>query len=301
FSARLIGNWITYETPVTNICAFAEKMYLRHDFKKFQGDPKFIRDDNGQKAFSKLRSSIAGIYSWRLGLMENECPPAYRPKNSAEQQRLARETEFAFKQAFAFCPYSPEAVYRYVRFLTAQGRMDDAIAVAETCQRLDPANGQIESVVLQLKNNRNGAAPQSMNLQTAFSEIAKLIQAKQTNQALSLLDQILNSPNADPNVILAVARAYVQLGNTARLEAALLRLVKLVPDNPEAWYDLAGLEAIMGKTPAALEGLQKAIQLSNARLAQNPKSKNLAQEALNDARFATLRQNPDFQKIVSQK
>ena len=30
---------------------------------------------------------------------------------------MTRETDFAFKQSFAFCPYSPEAVYRYVNFL----------------------------------------------------------------------------------------------------------------------------------------------------------------------------------------
>src|SRR5205807_7244529 len=93
FSDRLIGNWITYNTSVTEICDFAEKIYLRRDYKGFKGDPKFIRDNDGQKAFSKLRSSIAGVYAWRLA----------RPKTPAEQQRMLREAEFSFKQAYAFC------------------------------------------------------------------------------------------------------------------------------------------------------------------------------------------------------
>ena len=73
-------------------------------------DPKFVRDDDGQKAFSKLRSSIASsIYQWRS-----------RPQNSrsaTERPRVMKEAEFAFKQAFAYCPYSPEAVFHFMEML----------------------------------------------------------------------------------------------------------------------------------------------------------------------------------------
>jgi len=74
------------------------------------------------------RSSIAGVYAWRLG---RDCPPEYRPKNDAETEALKKEADFAFKQAFAFCPYSPEAVYRYVNFLLNYNRLDDALIVAK--------------------------------------------------------------------------------------------------------------------------------------------------------------------------
>ncbi len=66
YSERLIGNWITYDTSVKDIAAFVEKVYLRRDFRGFKGDRKFVRDDQAQKAFSKLRSSIAGVYAWRV-------------------------------------------------------------------------------------------------------------------------------------------------------------------------------------------------------------------------------------------
>ena len=67
YSKRFVGDWVTYDTKVPELCAWAEKVYLDHDFSHFKGDPKFLRDDNGQKAFSKLRSSIGGIYQWRAG------------------------------------------------------------------------------------------------------------------------------------------------------------------------------------------------------------------------------------------
>jgi len=109
YSERLVGNWITYDTTVSNICAFAEKTYHHRDFKGFKGDPRFVRDNDGQKAFSKLRSSIAGLYNWWLDPRNGKSPDS--------QRRALREAEFAFKQAYAFCPYSPEAVFRYINLL----------------------------------------------------------------------------------------------------------------------------------------------------------------------------------------
>jgi hypothetical protein len=124
-----------------------EKVYLRHNFEGFTGDRKFVRDDDAQKAFSKLRSSIGGIYAWRLG---PTCPPEYRPKTSAEFNSVLREADFAFKQAFLFCPYSPEAVFRYVSLLVQFNRIDDAILVAETCLKFDPYNGSVQGLLEQL-------------------------------------------------------------------------------------------------------------------------------------------------------
>ena len=66
YSDRLIGNWITHDTTVAEICEFVKKTYLRRDYTGFKGDPKFVRDDNAQKAFSKLRSAIGGLYFWRV-------------------------------------------------------------------------------------------------------------------------------------------------------------------------------------------------------------------------------------------
>ena len=79
---------------------------------------------------------MAGIYAWRAD--PRTCPPEFRQKTAASQAALIRETDFAFKQAFAFCPYSPEAVFRYINFLLLQGRFDDAILICETCIKLDP-------------------------------------------------------------------------------------------------------------------------------------------------------------------
>jgi hypothetical protein len=69
---RFIGDWLTEKTTVNELRAFAEKVYREHDLTGFTGDPGFINDTNAQKAFSKLRSSLGGVYAWRIGATGSE-------------------------------------------------------------------------------------------------------------------------------------------------------------------------------------------------------------------------------------
>ena len=54
---------------------------------------------------------------------------------------------------------------------------------------------------------------------------------------------------ATAEAVLGVARVYQSMTNWAKLETALERLVKLLPNEAESWYDLASLKAILGKAP----------------------------------------------------
>ena len=84
YSDRLIGNWITYDTSVKEIVDFIEKVYLRHDYSGFKGDLRFVRDDQAQKAFSKLRSSMPAFTpgGWARNARKNTVkkpPPPSKP------------------------------------------------------------------------------------------------------------------------------------------------------------------------------------------------------------------------------
>ena len=319
YSERLIGNWITYDTTVQQIADFADRIYIKNDYTGFKGDPKFIRDDDGQKAFSKLRSSIAGIYAWRCfpkgpGHPDN-CPPEYLQKTEAGQQALLRETEFAFKQSFAFCPYSPEAVYRYVNFLLPQNRLDDALIVAETCQKLDPFNGSIVDLVNQLKSFKQGDSQraQSMNklaemeamahtnpgnLANVLTLASAYMQMQNTARAVELFDVALKNPAISSGDVAQIIQIYNQLGNMPKLEAALQRQAELQPNVPETRFDLARLEATLGQTEAALKDLQVSLAQSQARLKADPTAKDLLAEARKDPNLNSLRSLPAFQKLV---
>ncbi len=99
----MIGEWLTYDTPVQNVVAFAAKA-------RPPKQDQYVRNDAAQKWASKLRSSIAGVYAWR----------AEHAASETEKTAMAREADFALRQAVAVCPYSPEAVFRYTSSLYAQ-------------------------------------------------------------------------------------------------------------------------------------------------------------------------------------
>lgn len=130
---EMIGGWLRPETPLQTVIAFVDKTYGRKDLSGFTGNPRFVRDEDSQRMFSKLRSAIAGVYAWRIGAFKAvSTPDEYLAPAGAERQRLAAAADLAFRQAFALCPYFPEAVTRYADFLLAQGRREDAISVLET-------------------------------------------------------------------------------------------------------------------------------------------------------------------------
>jgi tetratricopeptide (TPR) repeat protein len=320
FSSRLCGNFIDYDTSISNICAFVERTYIGNNFTGYTGSRAFARDESGQKAFSKLRSSQAGMYAWRCGFPNTspQCPPEYRQKSEASQAALVRETDFAFKQAYAFCPYSPEALYRYVNFLLPQGRFDDAIQLAETSQKLDPFNTAISDLIDNLKSykaqneERMKAIGQVGQMeQTARAnpgDVRNLVslgvtyaQLGETNRAVALLDQALASPNAKAADIATIASYYSQIGNLAKLEGALGKLADLSPDQPEPRYDLAALQAYLGHTSPAVTNLKIALDLSAARLKTNPAARDMLAEARKDPHLNPLRASPEFQALTAPK
>ena len=141
----MIGDWLNPDTTVKEVTVFAEKVYLKNDLSGFKGDRQFVQSTGAQKWFSKLRSSIGGLYAWR----------AQHAADASERERMNDAADFTFRQAFALCPYLPEAVFRYVTFLMNANRGADALLVAETAAQMPANQGkdgeQIRGLVEQLK------------------------------------------------------------------------------------------------------------------------------------------------------
>jgi tetratricopeptide (TPR) repeat protein len=310
---RLVGDWVKYDTPIEDIVKFADDVYLKGDLSAFKGDTKFVRDDWAQKAFSKLRSGIAGIYAWRLG---PQCPKHLQPKTVEEEQRLLEEADYAFRQALVLCPYSPEAVFRYSNLLAMTQRVDDAIMITEKCFEFDYENEGVRQLLQQLHRMKQGQAKLNQiqdtihnleqqfvasktNLDVAYKLMSNYVLTMRTNEAIVVMDELLADPNAPAETILTVASAYNDLKQYDRLENALIRLVEVIPDNPEAWFDLAGTQALMGKHQLALQTLSKTMELSRARKLKNPEAVDLARKARADTRFNAMKVLPEFQKILN--
>jgi tetratricopeptide (TPR) repeat protein len=308
YSARLTGNWITYTTPLRDICAFVRRVYLRRDYRGFAGDRKFIRDDDAQKAFSKLRTSIGGVYAWHLA----------HARTVTDRERMYKEADFAFRQAFCFCPYSPETVQRYATLLANANRLSDARLLAQTALEFDPDNAYFRTLARQLEGMTepptNGVEAEQVlqrleaahranptNLQDAFKLAGAYMQLHRSNEALALVNGLAANSNADTGTLLAAAQVYAQLGQVTRLEATLERLTHLIPDNPEVWYDLSVVRTTLGQIKPALASLTRCIHLSNQRLTHDPKAKDLRALASQDARLTRLHALPEYQRLISTK
>ncbi len=70
--SQMLGDWLKPETPVKEVCAFSDQIFVRRDLSGFKG------------------------------------------------KRMIQAADFGFRLAFALCPYSPEAVFRYVNLLTGR-------------------------------------------------------------------------------------------------------------------------------------------------------------------------------------
>jgi tetratricopeptide (TPR) repeat protein len=199
--------------------------------------------------------------------------------------------------------------------LLQYGRIDDALLVAQTCQKLDPYNDQVKGLVKQLEDIKNQSANRAQvetqvqrmeneartnpgNLQNLLSLAGIYIQMQQTNRAIELFDRALANPHITSNEAGFIAQEYAKMGNLTKLEEAIQKIVALVPDQPEPWYDLAALNVVMGKPDQGLQNLRKSLDLSAQRIKGNPTARDLLAEARKDPRFDSVRNRPEFQKIV---
>ena len=124
---------------------------------------------------------------------------------------------------------------------------------------------------------------------------------QQPDRVIQALDQALNNPKVDAGIMLQLANAYGQANNLAKVEETLDKLVKIAPDLPESWYNLAALKTRLNKPQEAISAVRRALELSDKRLKQDPKSPDLAAKVQQDPQFAALRQDPEFQKLAPRK
>jgi tetratricopeptide (TPR) repeat protein len=194
-------------------------------------------------------------------------------------------------------------------------RIDDAIAVATTCLKLDPYNDSVIGLIKNLQEYKatTGARTQVLNQITTMEDEARTnpsnytnifslaglyMELQQTNRAVQLFEATVNHPGIPVDALRAIANFYAQLQDFPDLEAVLKKLTEAQPNAPEAWYDLARLEVILGKKDDAIKDLQTSVSLSDQRLKTNPAALNVRTAAGTEAEFNPIRALPEFQKII---
>jgi tetratricopeptide (TPR) repeat protein len=335
YSKRLIGDTISADMSVKAICQWIEKTHLRRDLTGYNGDPRFLRDQQAQKGFSKLRGSIGNIYAWRMRLS---------PAGSELRKRYAREAEHAYRQAFAFGPISPEAVIRYTALLGELGRYRDAVEVALTFQKLDPLFPQTNQMIAQALEaeiaihaaahemdkaleaaqllHQLVASPRYVNLVKSLEDALKArqiylnrfqrdpanveyfniavdvtVQSHQLDALRPLIKLFQSKMTRNERNLAALARAYNYLEDYANKEKVYQEMTALIPNDPVPWYDLAKAQIRLKKTNAAATSLMQSLTLYSKAGSTN--LYNIPAFTRTNSIMAPLRERPEIQKLLN--
>jgi len=143
---RLIGDWLTNETPVQALCEFLQNVYGQSLLDGFKGDPDYVLSTgsrNGQFIYGHLRLGQAHLYEWR---MDHATAPE-------EKERMMHELDFAYRQVIALNPHHVEVVKRYVNLLRDQKRLDDARRMLQAGQQINPRSTRLQALAEEMKEN----------------------------------------------------------------------------------------------------------------------------------------------------
>ncbi len=103
--------------------------YWRSASQQLLNDADAQASDAVRKTYSKLLSSQGGLFL---------------------EQNYPAEAEQLFRMASEVCPYSPEAVFRYVNLLVDQGRVNETFPVVQNALRAEPNNQQFLNLLGEL-------------------------------------------------------------------------------------------------------------------------------------------------------
>ncbi len=243
-------------------------------------DESFLRSAVARKTFSKLRCAIGGLYAYR---------------------RLFDEAETALRQAIELSPISPEANFRLADLYLQQSRFQDAAAVMQHNQELDPRNDKIAGFLNRIKmlehfNDR------MMRLQAALAEgtgtlemvfeLAHIYQQTgREQQFYELTRQIINNESVPPDALLKIAEMHAT-SVPQRLDfmaEALEVYLKREPGNPRIWFEMACVRTALGQNDAALKALREAVMTGGEPI------KDMAGK---DNRLAPLKNSEEYRKLT---
>ncbi len=264
------------------------KFWTDYIEKYLEHNPAFWRDDDAERAFSKLRTAHAGLYAWRVTM----APPEQR------QPELAEEAVFAFEQAIHLCPYNVEATFRYAEFLTRLERYDEALKLVDNYKKYDPHNIQVGVVLGQITNLKQIALQEGelrRQLQSSAGDINKIMQFLSVLAARgkfpemdAIIDKLIENKDLPVAPFKTIAQTYVQLNRFDRVEKVLGKYLSFHSDDAQAWYDYAVVHVQLQHADPAVDALEKAIRLK-------PEFKEAAKQ---DNRLTQIRLFPRFQILT---
>ena len=310
-------------TPISDSMATNDMEFWDWYWRRLMRDPAFRRDFPAQKAFSKLRAAIAGLYR--------------------EQGRF-NLSAIAYREACHMYPASPEASFRYCQeILLGSRKWDQIIDILDYTDRVDPNNkrtgpfrnyvsrimqitGQIDTLQKEQLEARSQNKPfppdKCLLLAHALLEIdQKSLAAFNAREAIKgddvkdfsslfnaarilsrcgqrgdagkamLRAKAVMPANTPGGLVREMGAVLAEGGFTAEAVPVYNQYLRASPNDVEAWLQLALLQHASGQLPSA----------ENAILMAMHHNQDAALKIINSSPLLISIANPLFQRLRQQQ
>jgi tetratricopeptide (TPR) repeat protein len=248
--------------------------------ERLLGDPKFHRDFDAKRSFSKLRNSTGNLYRYR---------------------RMWPEAERAYRQALQLHPNNMESLVALSDILRAQKRWEEMTDIWDRAIEGDPNNRSVRQArqrVTRLREADREVAALQRELAAdprnagVISNLLRLyLETGQPDAAQQQLEKSADVFGEDPEFLKFAVDFCNSNGQWAAGLGPARQLATIQPDDPGVWLALARFEFANRELQSFLESARKAVQLGGGQ----------AQAALaNDPMYAMVRGTPEFRQLLGQ-
>jgi eukaryotic-like serine/threonine-protein kinase len=244
--------------------------------------------------YAKAREAADRALRLDPGLGEAHCATGYL---KAISQFDWQGAEAAFQRALQLTPNGADVYDLYGRICAALGRWDQAIALQQRSQELDPLTHRLDVATTLLRAGRyvegEAAALRAVDFDPGQDRAhatlgwARFLQGNRA-EGLAEMERAVAIAPQDTMWQAQLGQAYGLAGHTAKARAILAQLQSRAPQEYVSPYHLAYLYTGLGEHDAALGLLEQAVA-HHASAAYGIKGSFL---------FAPLREHPRFQALL---
>ncbi len=266
---------------LTDAIAARDRAFWDWYVARLVANPRFRRDINAQRSFSKLRSAQAGLYLYH---------------------RRFADAEYAYRQAMALHPGSPEAALRLADLYAQQQKYAAAAEVAAAFAALDPLNARAAEFAKLLQVAAHGverrAELEARRAAGALSaeewlELVELeLRYRNWDAFENAFDEALRLDSRPLDYYLALGRFALEGGRYERLEKALVRALEFYPDHPDMRLDLATVRLALDRADEAAEALKEFLRRGGAAARLRLRA---------EERFRELLARPDLAELLNER
>ena len=219
--------------------------------QRLQNDPAFMDDAIARKTFSKLRSSLAGLYASK--------------GNDAQ-------AELAYQQALELYPLSPEATFKMAEFYIKRQRVEDAEDAITRLMKRDIENDKIAQFqrslgpLKQVNERRITLESQlikggKQDINVAFQLLGVYQSMGMNREIREMVNSIMANPSSNPQIHLQLAEGMLRLKQNKLAKEVYDQILAKNPNDYRVHVRIAAMNLRQQKPSDCLQSLKAAVKI----------------------------------------